>query len=281
MAQNLQLLKRRIKTSKNIAQIAKALEMIAASKIKKGQNASLNNRPYTDKITTLTGTAIKKVDKTIFSHPYTDKKTSSKTLLIVISPDRGLCGSLNTNIFKKMMEIKDASTKVVTIGKKAGQFAAKLKFDLIASYPFGSTLPSYSLVFQLKKIIDEELEKGSIGDVKIIYSDFQSIFLQIPTLKQLLPISLEVDTDKKDNESIFEPSNEDVLDDLLPYYLEVQLYNALLQAFTSAQAAQMVAMQNAKNNAIDIAEYFNLVYNRSRQERITNEILDLSNSKII
>jgi len=285
MAQNLQLLKRRIRTSKNIAQIAKALEMIAASKIKKAQAASQNNKPYADRITITTSKVLHSLKDTPFTHPYlvqadesAQKKHQNKKLIIAISPDRGLCGSLNTNLYKKLMEIDDSNTKIVTIGKKVGLFASKLSCELLFSYPMGTTLPDYSLVYQLKDIIDNELKKGEISSVGILYADFVSYFTQTPSVKQLLP--LEFETEEKDlgDTSLFEPGRVELLEELLPYYLQVQLYNSLLQAFTSEQAAQMVAMQNAKNNAFDIAEYLNLVYNKSRQERITNEILDLSNS---
>ncbi|MDO8269955.1 MAG: ATP synthase F1 subunit gamma [Candidatus Levybacteria bacterium] len=285
MAQNLQLLKRRIRTSKNIAQIAKALEMIAASKIKKAQGASQNNKPYADRITGVITDILLSLNNPTYKHKYLDPKMqegttlSGKKLLIAISPDRGLCGSLNTNIYKKLIELDSKDIKIVTVGKKVGLFSSKLSFELLSSYPMGSTLPDYSLVYQLKTIIDEQLDAGEISSVHILYADFVSLFTQTPTVKQLLPLQF---TDQpivtSENGTLFEPGKEVLLDALLPYYLEVQLYNSLLQAFTSEQAAQMVAMQNAKNNAFDIAEYLNLVYNKSRQERITNEILDLANS---
>lgn len=279
MAQNLQLLKRRIKTSKNIAQIAKALEMIAASKIKKAQSASISNNPYAARITDITQKIISSLSEEKFSHPYLEKRTSGKKLLIAISPDRGLCGSLNTNLYKKLMEIEDNNTNAVTVGKKVGLFTSKLSFELLSSFPMGSTLPDYSIVMQLKKIIDDEINAGNAVSVSIVYADFISLFTQTPIVKQLLPLQFEqVERGIEKNTSIYEPGKVDLLKELLPYYLEVQIYNALLQAFTSEQAAQMVAMQNAKNNAFDIAQYLNLVYNKSRQERITNEILDLSNS---
>jgi len=279
MAQNLQLLKRRIKTAKNISQIAKALEMIAASKIKRAQVASQNNKPYAEKITNLTAKLSLTVDKKTFSHPYLDQHTAEKSLLIAISPDRGLCGSLNTNLYKKLIELDSPKTKIVTIGKKVGLFASKLSYELISSYPMGSTLPDYSMVYQLKTIIDQELEKNEIHSVSILYSDFVTLFTQTPTSQQLLPLQItgEIESENTDA-SLFEPDRSSLLTELLPYYLEVQLYKALIIAFTSEQAAQMVAMQNAKNNAFDIAEYLNLVYNKSRQERITNEILDLANN---
>lgn len=279
MAQNLQLLKRRIKTSKNIAQIAKALEMIAASKIKKAQSASVNNNPYAARITDITEKIIGSLGEEKFTHPYITTRVEGKKLLIAISPDRGLCGSLNTNLYKKLIEVEDNNTNAVTIGKKVGLFTSKLSFDLLFSFPMGSKLPDYSLVMQIKQIIDDEIAKGNATSVSIVYADFISLFTQTPIVKQLLPLEFEAKEETiEKNTSIYEPDKAALLNELLPYYLEVKIYNALLQAFTSEQAAQMVAMQNAKNNAFDIAEYLNLVYNKSRQERITNEILDLSNS---
>lgn len=285
MAQNLQLLKRRIKTSKNISQMAKAMEMISASKIKKSQSASQSNKPYAERITTMTSSILESLnedEKTKISHPYLKKNKKQESLMIVISPDRGSCGSLNTNIFKKLMEVESPNLKVVSIGKKAGIFAAKLNLNLLASFQMGNSLPDYSTVYQLKNIIDYEINNGNVSKVQVLYADFVSLFTQTPIVKQLLPLEIPEETATASLESsIFEPSIIDIINDLLPYYLEVQIYNALLQAFTSEQAARMVAMQNAKNNANDIAEYLNLVYNRSRQERITNEILDLSNSQTI
>ena len=283
MAQNLQLLKRRIKTSKNIAQIAKALEMIAASKIKKAQKAANGNRPYAERVSQVTEGILSSIDRKKFSHPYLTESKNPKTLLIAISPDRGLCGSLNTNLYKKLMEVDSADIKVVTVGKKIGLFASKLKCELLSSYPMGSTLPDFSLVYQLKTLVDEEYSSGNVGNVQILYAESTSLFIQTPIVKTLLPFTFEINNDdaRTNDTSIFEPDKEAILQDLLPYYLEIQLFNALLQAFTSEQAAQMIAMQNAKNNAFDIAEYLNLVYNKSRQERITNEILDLSNSSQI
>lgn len=279
MAQNLQLLKRRIRTSKNISQIAKALEMIAAAKIKKAQNATQNNKPYADEITNLTQKIVSTQNNTTFTHPYLAKRVASKDLLIAISPDRGLCGSLNTNIYKKLIEIDSSNTKIVTVGKKAAFFASKLSFELLLTYPMGNAIPDYTLVYELKNIIDNEIKSGSISTVSILYPDFISLFTQTPVVKQLLPLQIEsLEVEIEDNTSLIEPGRTSILTELLPYYLEVQLYNALLISFTSQQAAQMVAMQNAKNNASDIAEYLNLVYNKSRQERITSEILDLSNS---
>lgn len=283
MAQNLQLLKRRIKTASNIAQIAKAMEMISASKIKKAQNAVLNNKPYTEKIITLTNNILRHTNLTKFKHPYIenvnaegDLEQNSKRILIVITPDKGLCGSLNTNLYKKILEEDNSNTKIVALGKKATRFSQRLEAEIIADYSAGSSLPDYSIVYNLIEVINDNFLSGKVTKVDILYTGFTSIFSQEPTVKTLLPI--KITHDESELPYILEPNEEEILSDLLPYYLEVYLYNSLLEAYTSEQAARMVAMQNAKNNALDIAEYLTLSYNKSRQERITNEILSLANN---
>jgi len=157
---------------------------------------------------------------------------------------------------------------------------------LFASFPLGSTLPSYAAIIQVKSLLDELILKKEITEAHLLFAEFESILTQKPTSVKLLPLELEQFSDevtlkdvRENDDTIFEPDAESFLLDLLPQYVETQIYNALLQAYTSEQAARMMAMQNAKNNAFDIADYLTLVYNKSRQERITNEILDLTNSQ--
>lgn len=305
MAQNLQLLKRRIKTSKNISQIAKAMEMISASKIKRAQMAVENNKPYAKKVNDMTTKLIKTFDTSfgsfssntkILKHPYinppaldlsdgysnNDKKTPEKKLLIAISPDKGLCGSLNTNFFKKMWEINKSDTYLVTMGNKVSKFAPKLDFDLVASYPMGSSLPTFAKVYELTSFIKEYYMSGKVAKVDIAYTEFNTFFSLIPTVTTILPIK-QVETregieEDKTSSYLFEPNITTLLEALLPHYVEIKIYSALIEAYTSEQAARMAAMQNAKTNANDIADYLTLAYNKSRQERITNDILDITNA---
>lgn len=282
MAQNLQLLKRRIKTSNNITQIAKAMEMISASKIKKAQTAANNNKPYAQRISEMTFSALNSRGENKMKLPYVDLPQSPKKLLIAISTNKGLCGSLNTNLNKKLLEYEDKNTMLITVGKKIELFASRLQYELVASFVTSNSLPDYSLTYQLKNLITQYIDDASISEVHILFSEFKSLFTQRSTYQKLLPFTFNSPTENEIEESassIFEPNSTEILLDLLPYYLEIQIYNALLQAYTSEQAARMMAMQNAKNNASDIAEYLTLVYNKSRQERITNEILDLANSQ--
>ena len=277
MAQNLQQLKRRIKTATNIAQIAKAMEMISASKIKKAQKAVEANKPYSERVVNLTSNILNYVDLKKFKHAFIQKNDSEKSLIFVLSPDKGLAGSLTTNLFKQLLTIDSKDNKYVALGKKADLYSQRLSGEYLAGFNFGTTTPDYSVVYRLIEIINEEYLSGKVGSVKILYSKFNSIFSQEPILIPILPIEPQI-TEDKDLPYLFEPDAVTMLEELLPYFIEVVLYSAVIEAYTSEQAARMVAMQNAKNNALDIADYLTLSYNKSRQERITNELLSLNNN---
>ena len=278
MAQNLQLLRRRIKTSKNIAQIAKAMEMISASKIKKAQEAVQNNKPYAQRILDFTTRVSRNTEQKI-SHPYLETNESEKKLIIAFSPDRGLCGGLNTSLSKLFLQIPQ-DDYVITNGKRAGQFISKTGIQPVAAFDSGTTLPSYERVYQLVELINEYYLTKKVSKVEVIYPDFVSFFTQTPTQKTILPLQIPSGESTSLSSYIFEPNAEKLLLELLPYYLEINIYSILLEAYTSEQAARMMAMQNAKNNALDIAEFLTLSYNKSRQEKITNEILDLNSGQL-
>lgn len=280
MAENLQLLKRRIKTSKNVSQIAKAMEMMSASKIKRAQKTVEGNKPYAKRLELLTSTLMRNAKEHKFTHPYIDGNSSEKKLLVVVSPDRGLCGSLNTNLYKALLPLEDKNTTVITIGKKAETFVVKSNFELLASFVMGTTIPGYSTVFELMSLIDELYKSEKVGTVDILYTEFKSFFVQTPVMRKVLPIDTSILTQEAHEYHLYEPGASLLLETLLPQYLEAALYSALLEAHTSEQVARMIAMQNAKTNANEIATYLTLAYNKSRQERITNEILDLSNNQV-
>jgi F-type H+-transporting ATPase subunit gamma len=282
MAQNLQVLKRRIKTAKNIAQIAKAMEMIAASKIKRAQAAVISNKPYANAILTQTQKLLSSIDQKKITHPYLRKNTADKKLLIILAPDKGLSGSLVTTMARKLYEMDLSNTYIITLSKKLERVVIRTKAELIASFPFGTGLPSYSRVYPLIKLIEEYYVGEKVKTVELFYPEFESIFAQKPHVSQILPITYTKDETLITTESpyIFEPSIVEILEALLPYYLEVALYSALIESHTSEQAARMVAMQNAKNNALDIADSLKLAYNKSRQEKITSELLDLANGQL-
>ncbi|OGH19466.1 MAG: ATP synthase F1 subunit gamma [Candidatus Levybacteria bacterium RIFCSPHIGHO2_12_FULL_38_12] len=280
MASMIQL-KRRIKTAQNVSKTTKAMQLIATSKLKRAQEAALSSRPYVEKLESWSKrlSALKQED---FTHPYIEQAVDSKkTLLIVLSPDKGLCGGLITNVLREYMSFSsDSNIITTTVGKKIEIMALRSKNQLIASFPFGTTLPRFGMIFPILKIIDEYYLSKKVDTVKILYSRFASFFSQIPTVTTILPLTLPDET--KDQQitisELFEPSIEVLLPQLLKHYIEMSLYHFLLENYVSEQTARMLAMQNATDNAHDIITQLTLEYNKARQEKITNEILDISSN---
>lgn len=282
MAENPQVIKKRIKTAVNISQIAKAMEMISASKIRKAERAVESNLPYAEKITYIVSRFLSNKDVLELKSPLLKKNTStSKKLIIAISPDKGLCGGLPAKLFEKLAEYGTRNNYLITIGKKAENYSAHYDFSLVASFQMGSLFPLYSFMYPILTLAKQYYIEKKVSEVLVIYSEFKNILIQRPVVYKLLPISPEENLQSKELPYIFEMGIRNMIDELLPYYLEVKFYNALIQAFTSEQAARMVAMQNAKDNAFEITDYLTLHFNKLRQEKITNEILCLSNTQFV
>jgi F-type H+-transporting ATPase subunit gamma len=261
------------------------MEMIAASKIKKAQKAVQNNKPYAEKITEILNRMLKSAgrdDRDDIEHPYMQtNEASTRKLVIAVSPDKGLAGALNSNLYKKLLEFSPDVTDVVVIGKKIERFASRMGYKLIASFPFGTRFPEYSVIYPLTGIIKKHYIGKNAAEVHVIFTEFKSIFSFSPASVKLLPIKYPlIEGDRREFPYKFEPGADFILRELIPYYVEVKLYNAIVQAYTSEQAARMVAMGGAKDNALDIMDFITLTYNKIRQERITNEILDLANGRI-
>ena len=278
MAGNLKELKSRIKTARNISQIAKAMEMISASKIRKAKQSVENNRPYTEKLVDVLEKILYGVDISLIDSTYVRPKTAGKKMIIAVSPDRGLCGALVENITRKLESFNPSEYMVIAVGKKIERYAAKHGFDVKASFSMGARLPRYDFIYPILEVMDKLYLGGEVSEVSVLYADFKTIFTNVPVITKLLPVSLGVEAGSIPTSGYkYEPLAGELLENIIPYYTEVRLYNCLLNAYTSEQAARMVAMQNAKNNALDITEFFTLSYNKLRQEKITNEILDITN----
>ncbi len=272
------LLKRKIKTAQNVSKTTKAMQMIATSKLNRAQIAALSSRPFVEKITALTKSVSYKLDDE--NRPsYMRKSDNDHKLAVVFSPDKGLCGGVNTNIIRQVLDFdeKEKNVSYLTVGKKAEFALAGGRKDLIASFDFGTTLPIFDQVFPILEIIDEYFLSGKVGSVKVICTHFKSVFSQGVAVSDLLPIKIEEQGETNSTSStLFEPSATEILPPLLRQYLEMNLYQFFLENYLSYQAAQMVAMQNATDNALELLKDLKLMYNKSRQERITNEILDIS-----
>jgi len=281
-------LRRRIRTAQNVSKTTKAMQMIAASKLKKAQEAALASRPYVEHLTTLTqGLAPKDPTQTESLHPYLRPPITSnlkpKTLYIIISPDKGLCGGLITNLVREYFKLRnDESALFLTVGKKIEGPVASSNQHLIASFPFGLNVPAFDAIYPIAEIIDEYFLGGKVSKVKIITTHFNSVFSQQPKIFDLLPILLPQTESRelKTENRIFEPPAAELLPPLVKRYLQMSLYQFLLESYASEQAARMLAMQNATNNAKDIVNALKLLYNKARQEKITSEILDISSASV-
>ncbi|MCL6096931.1 MAG: ATP synthase F1 subunit gamma [Patescibacteria group bacterium] len=268
-------LRRRIKTAQNVSKTTRAMQMISASKLKKAQNATLASRPYVEKLTTIAKNLIGKIDEK-FYHPYIGEDTKSEnTLLLVFSPDKGLSGGLVSNLLKEYLNLNTNNTKLLIVGNKAEKSLIKTGKEVVAAFPFGSTLPQFDMIYPITKIIDDYFIEKKVDNVKILFTYFGSVFSQKPKVETILPVKIEEES-KEVNFQLFEPGISEILPNILKHYLEMVLYQYLLESFLSEQSARMIAMQNATNNAKDIISALTLEYNKARQSKITSEILDIS-----
>ena len=278
MTQNLQQLKKRIKASNNIAQIAKVMEMIAVSKIRKAQESVEKHNPYANKIKEI----VQKILTKKKIHEKTEKflkEKDGKRLVYIISPDKGLCGSLVVNIFKKVIYYVQPTDYIITIGKKAINNAVRHDYNILASFNIGTNFPKYDYIYPMIDIAKKFYLSDEVTKISIIYTKFKNMLVQEAIIEEIFPIKSKENLKGNEADYIFEPDSESILRDLLPYYLETEFYSALTNAYASEQAARVTAMKNAKDNASEISTYLAKIYNKSRQEKITNEILDLANGQ--
>ncbi|MDR0822243.1 MAG: ATP synthase F1 subunit gamma [Endomicrobium sp.] len=278
MAQNLQQIKKRIKTSQNIFQIAKAMEMIATSKIRKAQLSVERYNPFAKKIIYIVNKILADKDLDEGIEKYASKRNGAK-LVFIVAPDKGLCGGLVVNLFKKAVSYIKPDDFVITVGKKAAQSAPRNNFNVLYHFNMGTNFPKFDDIFPMIKTATKFYLSGEVTGISIVYTEFKNMLIQTPQVKEILPV--ERDKNFVDNgiDYIMEPSGLKVLEDLIPYYLEVGFYDAFMNSYASEQAARMTAMKNAKDNAQEISASLSNIYNRSRQEKITNELLDLANGQ--
>ena len=274
---SLRQIKRRIKTAKNIAQITKAMEMVAASKMKRAQNQALASKPYAEKLYAITGSLVG-IDKEASPPLLANIERAQKnTIFIIVAPEKGLCGSLVSNLGKEFNSLpKDSPIHFITIGKKARDLILRINGQILAHFELGLGQPKFEIVPPIVNIITEKFIKGEINKVFSLYTDFVNTIIQRPVIKQLLPVTGLINSEEVIKTDFqFEPSPQIVLESLLPHYLEMEIYQIVLEAYASEQSARMIAMKNATDNASEITQELTLVYNKLRQAAITNEIADI------
>lgn len=287
-------IRRRIKSIKNTAQITKAMQMVAASKMRKAQQQALAGRPYAKLMNTVIASCKRGVEEA--THPLLEKRHVKKIGIMLISTDKGLCGALNTNLLREA-GLADASiTRFVTVGRKGRAFVARMKRDLIADFEM-KEIPTLAYAKTVSQFMVESFLKGEIDQIDVLYSDYISTLNQKPTRKQLVPIldlkELHVGVENSDGEaataasetestveSTFEPSASAVLGAILPHYIHFQVYQCYLEAKASEHSARMVAMKTATDNAKQMIKDLTLEYNKVRQAGITNELLEITTAQM-
>jgi F-type H+-transporting ATPase subunit gamma len=272
-------IRRRIGAVKNIKQITRAMQFVAASKLKRAQDATLAARPYSDKLDEVLADLAAVLDEA--DHPLlADGDPDAKRLIVLVTTDRGLAGPLNTNTIRfASREILDhpGDLTVVTVGRKGRDAMRRAGVPLEAHFAGFGDRPTFADVIPLARLITDDFMAGSYGRVDIIYSRFVSTLVQRPELYQLLPIRATADTEGiPGNQFIFEPGPAHVLEQLVPRYVATRLFQAVLEAKASEESSRMVAMKNATENAEDLIEDLTLSYNKVRQSNITREMIEIA-----
>jgi F-type H+-transporting ATPase subunit gamma len=271
---------RRIKSVRNISQVTRAMQMVAASKMRRAQQATLASRAYADKAREILSYLAAQPGRNKVLHPLLEERSQIKnTLLIVMASDRGLCGAYNMNILRATFDfIKRAETpvQVITIGKRGRDFIVRSGKSIIADFTGLNDKPTVLQIAPIVKIAIEEFETGQVDRVDIAFTSFVNVLVQRPQIRQLLPLAAPAEpVDAAHAVYLYEPDPETILNTVLPRLTELQIYQALLESVASEHSARMVAMRNATDNAIELIDGLTLAMNKARQTSITKEMLDI------
>lgn len=290
---NLRDIRRRIKSVKNTRQITRAMQLVSSSKMKRAQDAAVAGRPYALLLADLLDTVGEKLELSSagLSHPYFQKREVKHRGILVLSTDKGLCGPLNTNLFRKVIEDVKSPAKFITVGRKGMQFVSRTGRDLLADFHV-SDKAAFSELRPMLKFLLEAYAKGDIDTIEVAYPSFVNVLIQEPVLQPLLPITdlgevldllrkrtgdlpaLNARGDKR--EMLFEPSAAAILRDLPDLYVKVIIHQLILETRASEYCARMVAMKAATDNASNLVDDLTLDYNKARQAAITQEILEIA-----
>src|SRR5437016_6566355 len=285
---NTQDIRRRIKSIRNTAQITKAMQMVAASKMRKAQQHALAGRPYAALMSRVFVSLEKRTDPKL--HPLLNVRPLKKELVLIISTDKGLAGALNTNLFREAANFAPAKTTFVVTGKKARQFIARTKRDLLADFELKDA-PSFVETKAISKFCIEKFLNREVDKVSVLHTHFINTVNQRSVIQTLLPISgFDLPKGEKPEGApedvdpmlgyLFEPSADRVLDAVLPYYIQYQVFQMILDARASEHSARMVAMKNATDNAKEFIKDLTLEYNKMRQASITTELLEIATAQM-
>jgi len=272
-------IRRRIRSNQNMQKITKAMQVVAATRMRRAQQSVQATRPYAEKMLEVLQTTAERA--TEYRHPYLEQRSGDRALFIVVTSDRGLCGALNTNLLRAVNRHVNqhfrGQARYVTIGRKGRNFLARYRRDIVADTSGLKDRPGEAAILPAVRAALDEYDQGRVDTVLLGFSRYVSTLRQEPVVRTLLPIAIPEREEgaPPPADYIYEPGPEEVLDQLLPRYVETQVYEAVLENQASFYSAQMIAMQNATNAAGDIIESLTLTANKVRQATITAELLEI------
>ena len=271
-------IRRRIRSVENTAKITKAMSMIAASKMRRSQETALSGRPYSERMRNLLADLVAQIQDGEDVHPLLSRREPANASIILITPDRGLTGGLHSKINRAAAQFvmeQTGSTDIVAIGKKGRDFMLRAGQKVRAVFSDLGDRPTVVDTSPVARIVIDDYQEGRVDEVYLVYPDFVSTTVQTPIIEPLLPVKPAELTSSKSVGYIFEPDSATVLGELLPRFVEMQIYHAVLESVASEQSARMVAMRSATDNANEMVEDLTLLMNKARQETITTELLDI------
>ena len=278
VATNVRTIRRRIRSVQNTAKITKAMQMIAASKMRRAQQLSLAGRPYAEKMQMVLSDLAAQAGEAETAHPLLRQREVNRFQVIHITPDRGLCGGLVSNLNRSAGQFvleRQVPVSVVAVGRKGRDFVRRTGQEVRAVFTELGDRPSLMDILPIAYLAIDDYTSGYVDQVFVSYALFVSTAVQRPVIQQLLPVEPAELEPGQAVGYIYEPRSSTVLEALLPRFVEMQIYHAVLEALASEHSARMVAMQSATNNAYEMIDDLTLTLNKVRQEGITRELLDI------
>jgi F-type H+-transporting ATPase subunit gamma len=275
----IRIIRRRIRSIKSTAKITKAMEMIAASKMRQAQLRVLAARPYAEKMREVLANLAAQPRPEGDSHPLLQHREVKHITIIHVTADRGLCGGLNANMNRRTTSFileKSIPLNLITVGRKGRDFMSRYGRDIRAEFTQLGDKPSLVDTTPISRVVIDDYANKVTDEIYLAYTEFITTAIQRPVLWKLLPIEPAKIRPAENIDYIYEPSPSVVLGELLPRYVEMQVYHAILESIASEQSARMVAMRNATDNANEMIDGLTLTYNKARQELITKELLDIA-----
>jgi len=276
----------RIRSVKNISQVTRALEAVSASKVRKAVAAVMATRPYATKAWQVLTHIARQPDRTNLHPLLTQRLEVKRTLAVIVTGDRGLAGAYNTNIIRFTAQKFDRypnPVRFIAVGRKGRDLLYRRRKEVVAEFSNLPAAPSFADVSAIGRLAVDEFLNGEVDEVYLVYTDFHTMVNQETVVKKLLPLEIDEGTERvkmyeaKHLEAayIYEPTEQEILDEIVPRFTALQIYQAILESLASEHAARMVAMRNATDNAIELVSNLQMDYNKARQQMITNDLLDI------